>query len=101
MKCTEVFHDFCEQTSLHGLKFVGNTTTNWLQRLFWTIAFILAILAASYYINQVYIKWKLSPVIVSIGAKITPMIEVPFPAVTICTMNEARKSNAEKIENSP
>ena len=54
-------------------------------------------LTAMYYINISYEKWDDTPVIVSIAAKATQMIEIPFPAITICTMNEARKSIAEEI----
>ncbi|PNF17623.1 hypothetical protein B7P43_G07373 [Cryptotermes secundus] len=69
-------------------------------RLFWTIAFILATMTAGYFIKIVYAKWDDTPVIVSIAAKTTQLVDIPFPAVTLCTMNEARKSEAEKIKAS-
>jgi amiloride-sensitive sodium channel len=69
-------------------------------RLFWAIAFILATITAGYFINVVYAKWDETPVIVSIAARTTQLVDIPFPAVTVCTMNEARKSEAEKINTS-
>jgi amiloride-sensitive sodium channel len=68
-----------------------------VSRLFWAVAFIIATITAGYFISVVYDKWDETPVIVSIGAKSTQLADIPFPAVTICTMNEARKSVAEKI----
>ncbi|PNF19404.1 hypothetical protein B7P43_G03628 [Cryptotermes secundus] len=68
--------------------------------MFWTIAFILAIVTAAYFITFLYHKWNESPVIVSVGAKATQLISIPFPAVTVCNMNKARKSIAEEIINS-
>ncbi|KAJ9596122.1 hypothetical protein L9F63_012706 [Diploptera punctata] len=98
--CVKLFNQFCEMTSLHGLRFVGDSHKHIVDRLFWLAAFILSIFTASYYISISYEKWNDTPVIVSIAAKATQMIEIPFPAVTICTMNEARKSKAEEIINS-
>ncbi|XP_069704368.1 pickpocket protein 28-like isoform X2 [Periplaneta americana] len=98
--CNDLFHEFCEKTTLHGLKFVGDRKLHLLERLFWTLAFILATLTASYFIIVVYNKWDETPVIVSIGARATQMSDIPFPAVTICTMNEARKTEANKIKES-
>jgi amiloride-sensitive sodium channel len=70
-----------------------------LSRLFWAVAFILAMMTAGYFITNVYDKWDETPVIVSIGAKTTQLFDIPFPAVTVCTMNKARKSTAATINS--
>jgi amiloride-sensitive sodium channel len=69
-------------------------------RLFWSVAFILATLTAGYFIGNVYDKWDETPVIVSIGARTTSLTDIPFPAVTVCTVNKARKSKAAWINSS-
>jgi amiloride-sensitive sodium channel len=69
-------------------------------RLFWSVAFILATITAGYFIAIVYDKWDETPVIVSIGATTTKLTDIPFPAVTVCTMNRVRKSEADTINNS-
>ena len=56
-------------------------------------------MTAGYFIRIVYAKWDETPVIVSIGARTTSLTDIPFPAVTVCTVNKARKSKAEKIKN--
>jgi hypothetical protein len=69
-------------------------------RIFWAVAFMLAVATAAYFITLLYRKWDESPVIVSVGAKATQLISIPFPAVTICNMNKARRSIAKEILNS-
>jgi len=69
-------------------------------RLFWSVAFILATITAGYFIRIVYAKWDETPVIVSIGARTTSLTDIPFPAVTLCNVNRARKSEAERINSS-
>jgi amiloride-sensitive sodium channel len=64
------------------------------------VAFVLATITAGYFIMNVYAKWDETPVIVSIGARTTQLTDIPFPAVTVCTMNEARKSVVEEIQKS-
>jgi len=64
------------------------------------VAFIVATITAGYFIQIVYEKWDETPVIVSIGAKTTSLTDIPFPAVTVCNVNRARKSEADKINSS-
>jgi amiloride-sensitive sodium channel len=69
-------------------------------RLFWFVAFILATITAAYFISNVYSKWDETPVIVSIGARTTSLTDIPFPAVTLCTVNKVRKTKADFIKAS-
>jgi hypothetical protein len=68
-------------------------------RMFWAISFILAIATAAYFITLLYHKWEENPVIVSVGATATQLTSIPFPALTICNMNRAKKSVAKEIAN--
>jgi len=65
--------------------------------MFWAISFILAVSTAAYLITLLYHKWEENPVIVSVGATTTQLTSIPFPALTICNMNRARKTVAKKI----
>jgi amiloride-sensitive sodium channel len=69
-------------------------------RVFWSVAFILATITAGYFIRIVYNKWDETPVIVSIAARTTSLTDIPFPAVTVCTVNKARKTKADEIMSS-
>lgn len=63
-----------------------------LFRTWWILAFGSSLLACAFLINQLYIKWDQSPVIVSFSEKSTPIYRIPFPSVTICPETKANKS---------
>lgn len=82
-------------STLHGLRYVGQTSISTAERCFFAVAFALVVLLAGYFINNVYAKWRASPLIISLNATATPITEFPFPAVTICNMNQARREVVE------
>ena len=47
---------------------------------------------------QIVDKWKTSPILVSFDSSVTPISEIPFPALTICNYNKVRKSRVEHLE---
>lgn len=47
-----------------------------------------------YFISNVYAKWSETPVIVTMGASLTSITDLPFPAITICNVNKASASVA-------
>lgn len=53
---------------------------------------------SAYFISNVYIKWINTPIIISLNSELSQSKDFPFPAITICNMNQARKSFVEKIE---
>jgi len=66
-------------------------------RLFWGAAFVVAMAGAFVLITQLYRKWDQNPVIVSFSTSATGITDIPFPAFTICNMNNIRKSVAKNI----
>ncbi|KAG5869552.1 hypothetical protein JTB14_002297 [Gonioctena quinquepunctata] len=63
------------------------------------MSFSVAIGFATYYISNIYHKWNSSPVIISFSPFDADLTSIPFPAVTICNMNQAKKSEAIKIKS--
>ena len=47
---------------------------------------------------QIIHKWKTSPLLVSFDSTVTPIWNIPFPAVTICNMNRVLASRVEYVE---
>ncbi|XP_066582320.1 pickpocket protein 28-like [Prorops nasuta] len=88
---------YCMNSSLHGLRYVGDSSLTIGERFFWIISFTVAVLTASYYIWFLYQKWNDTPIIISLSPESVPLHEIPFPSVTICNMNNARKSEAHRI----
>lgn len=66
-------------------------------RIFFGVMFISVLILSIYFITNVWLKWSASPMIITLSALSTPITDFPFPAVTICNMNQARKSAVEKI----
>lgn len=82
-------------SSLHGLRYIGTATLSMVERVFFGISFIMVTVLAAYFISNVYQKWKDSPVIVGLNPVSFDVKDIPFPAVTICNMNQVKKNYAK------
>lgn len=87
--------DYCVNTTIHGLKYVGLSDLSVIERSFFGFSFILVLCIGAYFISNVYQKWTDTPMIIGLNPKLSSVKDFPFPAVTICNMNQARKSFAE------
>lgn len=84
-----LFGDFSNNSTVHGVKYLGEGKRHWAERIFWIIAFLVSVVGCSIMIHKIYEKWQDSPVIVSFAEKSTPVWQIPFPAVTICPETKA------------
>ncbi|XP_059611819.1 pickpocket protein 28-like [Phlebotomus argentipes] len=91
------FHHYLMNSSLHGLKYIGDKGITLFERFFFVLAFITVSLLSGYFISNVWQKWSKYPVIISVNPMGVSLNSIPFPAVTICNMNQARLSSAQKI----
>lgn len=82
--CTEVMEDFSNNSTIHGIKYMGDRKGHWAERLWWLIAFLLSIYGCSRLIMHIWQRWDRNPVIVSFAEKSTAIYQIPFPAVTFC-----------------
>lgn len=101
--------DFLDNTSLHGLKFIGLTHITMFERYFdlifhsifaWTwktwnffrmffgLSFVLVLFCSGYFISNVFIRWSTAPIIVTVGPTNMLIPDMPFPAVTVCNLNK-------------
>lgn len=62
------------------------------------LSFILVVSLSVYFISNIYEKWSSTPIIVGLSAVSTSINDIPFPAVTICNMNQARQSVVADLE---
>lgn len=88
---------FCTSTAMHGLRYVGTVSLSLFERVFFLLVFGSVFGLSVYYISNIYSKWTESPVIITLKAMRTGIAEIPFPAVTICNANQARRSEVEKF----
>ncbi|XP_011645500.1 pickpocket protein 28-like [Pogonomyrmex barbatus] len=97
-KIGDIAKEYCSNSSLHGLRYVGNSDLSTVERVFWMITFTSALTVAIYYICYLYQKWNGAPIIIALSPEPVPLNEFPFPSVTICNMNKVKKSEAKRIE---
>ncbi|XP_037029673.1 pickpocket protein 28-like [Bradysia coprophila] len=90
--CNESFRQYLRNSTLHGLKYVGDSTITLFERIFFGLMFSVVVALSAYFITNVYDKYKSSPMIISLNSRPTDITKLPFPAVTVCNMNQALKS---------
>ncbi|KAK5641673.1 hypothetical protein RI129_010220 [Pyrocoelia pectoralis] len=78
------FSQYCDSTSIHGIKYVGQRGRYLLEKLLWLVIVIGVFTICSILISKTYRKWQTSPVIVTFSTTEKPISDIPFPAVTIC-----------------
>lgn len=83
--CAAILDDFSQNSTIHGIKYMGDRKRHWAERLWWLTAFVLSIYGCTSLIMHIWQRWERSPVIVSFAEKSTPIWQIPFPAVTICS----------------
>ncbi|CAH0713776.1 unnamed protein product, partial [Brenthis ino] len=88
--------EYLMTSTLHGLRYIGEKKLTWCERFFWLAAFGSSLVCAAFFILNVYAKWRTSPMIVSINPENMPLNQLAFPAITICNVNQAKKSVAER-----
>lgn len=94
---TNNLRQYLLNSTLHGLRYVGDVTITIFERFFFALAFIIVLFLSAYFISNVYQKWSASPVIIALSAVSTSISDIPFPAVTICSMNQAKESKVKDI----
>lgn len=67
---------------------------------FFALTFLLVSILSMYFISNVWIKWSASPVIITLNSLSKSITDLPFPAVTICNMNQARSSSVQLLNRS-
>ncbi|KAH8387433.1 hypothetical protein KR093_007037 [Drosophila rubida] len=83
LTCT--YQEYCQQSSIHGVQYLGEKQRPIKERVFWLSVFVVSIYCCARLINSAYTKWDATPVIVSFAERSTPVWNIPFPAVTICS----------------
>lgn len=66
-------------------------------RLVFVLTFLLVSILSLYFISNVWIKWSASPVIITLNSFSMSITDLPFPAVTICNMNQAQSTSVQQL----
>ncbi|KAL1488811.1 hypothetical protein ABEB36_014607 [Hypothenemus hampei] len=95
----DYFAEYSNNTGIHGFKYMGDQEMTIFERLWWLILFCISLYICINLIIQTYIKWDTSPVLVSFARSPTPVWQVPFPAVTVCSETKSRQREYNFTEN--
>jgi Amiloride-sensitive sodium channel len=89
LKLIKMETSFVKEVSIHGIRFIGDTSSPKSIRIFWTASFLISIAGLAYYGHSVYTKWNFEP---DIGLRVShrAIDEIPFPAITVCSPLFAR-----------
>lgn len=94
---------FCENTSLHGLKYVtgseyhGSVGYLTLARVAWAVISLCGIVFALVMMQLSWVRFKNNPTITTIETTTHPIWNIPFPAVTVCNINKIDKSRTSHL----
>lgn len=86
----EVFHEFCDASTIHGLKYLKTSSIH--EKVVWIIVFLISISFCSVQIHNIWQRWNQDPVIVSFNENLVPIIQIPFPAITICQQVKTQRN---------
>ncbi|ALC43319.1 CG8546 [Drosophila busckii] len=86
-----IIHEYCDYSTIHGIRYLGEKKRPWLERLFWVSVFLLSICTCFKLTMNIWDKWNNNPVIVSFAEKSTPVWQIPFPSVTVCPETKSRQ----------
>lgn len=82
---------YCKNSSLPVLKYTVEDRP-WIERCLWIFVTILGFVVSAYYISLVVMKWYKSPIVFSLLDQAVHVYDIPFPAVTICSLTKVRPS---------
>lgn len=88
---SEYFSEYSDNTSIHGVRYLGEKKRSILERLCWFVVLAISLYLCVYLIAKTYEKWTTSPVIVSFAKSPTPVWKIPFPAITVCPETKAKQ----------
>lgn len=91
MNSKQYFIDYTENSTVHGIKYIGEKQRHYVEKIFWIISIIICFAGCAVTIFEIYKKWESNPVLVTLAEKAIPVSQIPFPAITICPMTKLDK----------
>ncbi|PSN50549.1 hypothetical protein C0J52_03497 [Blattella germanica] len=86
--------DYCENTTVHGMRYISERDRHWTERLLWTFLCIMAFSGTVYLSILIWDRYITSPTVSVIETTNFPISNVPFPSVTLCDYNRVHWSKA-------
>ena len=77
--------DYSSAATVHGVSYIFTKDVPWIDRLIWLCLVIAGLLYAFIMSVQSYNNWMDNPVITTLEDTATPIADLDYPAVTVCS----------------
>ena len=88
----QIFLKFCQETSLHGWRFLTNGNLRIRQVIFWSLIISISSLVCGVLITLQILEFYKATVVFEIESMSIPMEELYFPSVVVCNKNTLKQS---------
>ncbi|XP_077984846.1 acid-sensing ion channel 1C-like [Glandiceps talaboti] len=86
----EKFRQFCQDTTLHGIRYTTNQNVSIYRRILWSIVMLSVVIGITISTKDSFCRYLSAPVTTVLSFQ--QRHKVFFPAVTLCNYNKYRKS---------
>lgn len=87
-KKRNIFREFTQKTTIHGLEYVNEPDLSYGERFWWLAVIIISVTMCTYLINETYNKWQRNPLLVTLNDKSIPVqnVRIFSEPLTHCTI---------------
>lgn len=69
----ELFSQYCDNSTIHGVNYMSDRTRPIIERLSWLVAFALCVYGCGYLINSSWKQWEENPILINFNEKSIPV----------------------------
>ena len=91
------FNEFCNHTSLHGWRYLADSKMSKPKNMFWFLILCASITGATILIYINTVTFKNATIVIAVETMTAPLSEIFFPSITVCNINQARKSFFDEL----
>ena len=81
---SKTLFEYAAASTTHGIFYIFEKGRLILERVFWIIVVIIAVVIAVTWSFMAYEKWQEDPILTTVSTTGLPVKNVPFPSITIC-----------------
>uniref|UniRef100_A0A182T041 Uncharacterized protein n=1 Tax=Anopheles maculatus TaxID=74869 RepID=A0A182T041_9DIPT len=100
MTIVQTFWIFCENSSLHGLRYIGRNKAikgNILLRCVWSVIAMVSLGFTLLLANSAWDQFRSNPTLTTIETTSYPVSLIAFPSVTLCNINKIHSGKAMEL----
>ena len=84
MNARTVLENYGDSATIHGMSYIFSRNNKFPGRIFWVLATMMSLFFATWWSRNIYVSWKLDPVLTTIENFAYPIQNITFPSITIC-----------------